>query len=1373
MAGDGGPSEDGDSGLGAGPDSAFGRFLKRLVLQDMALLTEPQVGSHLGGREGDRYELQERLGGGGMGVVYRAWDRELRRPVALKFLRQHTELAERLELFRREGPATAQLSHENVVRMYDVDQWNAARGPSAPFLVMECLQGETLAERLKRLEGEPLELQESLRIMRGIAAGLQHVHRVGMVHRDVKPSNVFITTEGTVKLLDFGLALLTSVPADPDARDREAGTPAYMAPEQHLGGPPTAGTDLWAAGLILHEMLSGRHPYAGARAAKLKKLICSDEPVPPLRGHRPDLPEDVHQLLATALAKSPARRLRSASDLLDRLRELEERLLPAGAAARSLPSERRQVTLLACALSCLPAGDDEEKSCELLAAYQQACVRVVHRLGGTISLCLSNEVLALFGYPRARDEDTLRAAWAALALLSEVEPELRRLCPGCTLKIGLHTGRALLSAGPDGISVQGETPRLAQELARQAEDGTALASHVTQELIRGFVATQELGAREMSGLAGTKRMRVHRLVRARKARSRFAQALAAGELTPLVGRARELERVQLLWKEVERGRGAAVLISGEPGVGKSRLCREIQQRLRPGRAPVVLQCWSQVENSAFAPVIDFCNAAFDLVATDPPQVRVEKLGRLQLELEPDEVELIAAFLSLPIPEDSPLHGLPREQRKELTLELLVRLLLREAGPEPALLVVEDLHSADPSTLKLLELLVDRIREQRALVLMTARPELVAPFSPRPQLSLLTLERLAPGESEALIREVAHGRALPGQALEALSSRAAGVPLFIEELTRSVLAQQEETGAMTELPSSLDELLAARLDRLPHRLKVLAVECAVAGLGFSAAQVAAAGGRDEASLRGDLEDLVDLGLLRWDQKGNEPTYHFRHPLLQEAAYRSQPPPVKRDRHRRFAEALQKRFPELAAAQPELLAHHLTEAGATAEAVCHWARAAEMASGRSGYAEAAAHLTRALDLLLTLPQPAPAGTPQELPLRIALGLVQSEYLGYSAQTDRTYARVLELLGRPGAKPPDEEPSLWGPFSFYFARADFQIAYEVAQRMIDFGQQLRRPYFLAVGHRMAATVLFTWGELTRAQLEMERALAYSSGRDVEQHRAVARRLVMAEKHWVDPTVMALAYAAIIRSAAGQPDDARVASAGALGLAEQIGHPFTLCYALTYTALACQLQHKAEEVVHFAGRAVALGREHRFLLWEMWARLAFSWGVSALGQPTTGIAQLRAAGERWAAAGLRAGLPHNLGMLADMHLRAGELEPGLGAVRQGLEWMERTGERSYAVELHRLHGELLRRQGDQEGARASFLQALDVAGRQGARGLGLRAACSLARQLGEQGRAHEARRLVEGALAGLQPSSAPDFHQAIDLLAALQDAPGDRPSG
>jgi tetratricopeptide (TPR) repeat protein len=856
-------------------------------------------------------------------------------------------------------------------------------------------------------------------------------------------------------------------------------------------------------------------------------------------------------------------------------------------------------------------------------------------------------------------------------------------------------------------------------------------------------------------------------------RSRFAQALAAGELTPLVGRERELDRALRLWKEVELGFGAAVLIAGEPGVGKSRLCREIHQLLRPGQIPVVLQCWSQVENSAFAPVIDFCNAAFDLVATDPPQVRMEKLGRLQLALEPDEVELIAAFLSLPIPEDSPLHRMPRERRKELTLELLVRVLLQEAGPEPAILVVEDLHSADPSTLKLLELLVERIRERSALALMTTRPELVAPFAPRPQLHPMALERLAPEESEALIRGVARGRAIPGRALEAVSSRAAGVPLFLEELTRSVLAQEEETGSVAELPSSLDELLAARLDRLPHRLKGLAVQCAVAGMSFSAAQVAAACEREESSLRGDLEELVDLGLLREDEKGNEPTYHFHHPLLQEAAYRSQPPSVKRERHRRFAEALQKRFPELAAAQPELLAHHLTEAGATAEAIHHWARAAELASRRSAYAEAAAHLTRALDLLLALPRPAPAGTQQELPLRIALGLVQSEYLGYSAATDRTYARALELLGEPGAKPPEEEPSLWGPFSFYFARADFQLAFEVAQRMIAFGRELRRPYYLAVGHRMAATVLFTWGALSKAEPEMERALAYSSGRDVEQHRDAARRLVMAEKHWVDPTVMALAYAAIIRSAAGQPDDARVASAGALALAEQIGHPFTLCYALTYTALASQLQHEAAEVVHFAGRAIALGREHRFLLWENWARLAFSWGVSTLGQPTRGIAQLRAALERWAAAGLRAGMPHNLGMLADMHLRAGDLEPGLGSVREALEWMERTGERSYEVELHRLHGELLRRQGDQMSARASFLRAIEVAGRQGARGLGLRAACSLARQLGESGHLVEARRLVERALAGLPPGSAPDFDRASDLLAALQGAPADRPPG
>lgn len=578
--------------------------------------------------------------------------------------------------------------------------------------------------------------------------------------------------------------------------------------------------------------------------------------------------------------------------------------------------------------------------------------------------------------------------------------------------------------------------------------------------------------------------------------------------------------------------------------------------------------------------------------------------------------------------------------------------------------------------------------------------------------------------------------------------------------------------MAELPSNLNELLSAHLDRLPRRLKALVVRCAVAGLSFSAALLALVVGRDEASLQAELEELIDLGLLKRDEKANQPTYYFRHPLLQEAAYRSQPGGMRRDRHGRFAQVLRERFPDLVEAQPELLAHHLTEAGVIEEAIRAWMRASELASRRSAYVEAAAHITRALELLRTLPEPRPAGVPQELPLLIALGLVQTEYLGYSAETERTYSRVLELLGRPGAVLPEAEPSLWGPFSFYFARAEFESALQIASRLVDSGTELHKPYFLVLGHRMAATVYLTWGEMDLAQEKVEQALAHSGDPDVEHHRALAQRQVMAEKHWVDPIVMALAYAATIQSIRGQPDQARALSAESLALAERLGHPFTLCYALTYTAAACQVRHEAVEVARVAERGMALGHEHRFLLWKSWCGLFRTWAVSALGEPNVAIAQLRAALDRWAAAGFRAGMPHNFGMLADMHLRAGELEHGLEAIRQALEWLQRTGERSYEVELRRLRGELLRRRGDEDGAQANFLQALEVARRQGARCFGLRATISLARQLVERGRPAEARLLVERTIAGLPSSSAPDFDEARDLLAALGGPPGGQPS-
>ena len=1348
--------------------SSFDEFLKELTREERVVLRTPEVGERLGGPDGARYEIQKRIGGGGMGAVFSAWDHTLWRKVALKFLRPQSGLTERLALFRQEGAATAQLNHDNIVRIHDAGEWRSGPGMSAPFLVMECLEGETLSARLER---GPLDPRTALRIMTGIAAGLAHVHRAGVVHRDLKPSNVFLTDDGTVKLLDFGLAHLNSGPPDPDAPALlHAGTPAYMAPEQHLGKPQSACTDIWAAGLIFYEMLSGQSPYPDVRGQERVARTVSSEPVPSLRLLRPELPEELDRLLAAALAKDPAKRLRTAHELLQRLRELEERLLPAEQPTRALPPERRQVTLLACTLAELP-WRDEEKAYELLEAYQKACSRIVHRHGGTISICMSEEVLALFGYPRAREEDSLHAVFAARALQEELKAELRRLAPGCALKIGIHTGLSLLSAGPDGTtSVQGEAPHVALELARQAKPDTVMLSDATQVLVRGVFKLRELEDQELGGMAGAKRPRLYQLVRERKVRFRFAQALAAGGLTPMVGRQADLEVLSRLWSEARHGHGAAVLVTGEPGVGKSRLCQELQRRLPPRTyLPIIIQCWSQVENSAFAPIIDFFNYYFDFTTTDTVDERLRKLHRTAplLGMSTEEVELLSCFLSLPIPEESPLYAVPREKRKERTLELVATLLRREAHEVPIILVVEDLHWADPSTLQLLDVLMEKLHYLPVLMLLTARPEFPAAFKPRPWLHPLALERLDTAQTEALIQAVAQGHELPGDLVGTLTSRTAGVPLFIEELTRAALAQHEETGAMAELPATLTESLSARLDRLPGRLKSLVVRCAVAGISFSPALVAPAFGPDEpSSVEGELQELIEVGFLQREEHLNEPVYRFRHPLLQEAAYGSQPRGVRRDRHGRLARVLKERFPKLVEAQPELLAHHLTEAGQTEEAIRSWVRASELASQRSAYVEAAGHLHRALELLRAQPQPQATGTARELPLLLALGVVQTEYLGYaSADVDRTYTRVRGLLDQPDAVAAEQELSFWGLFSFYFARADFEIARQVGARMVEFGERLRKPHFLAVGHRMLATVYFTWGRMDRALEEVEHALAHAGDRDVEQHRGIARRQAMAEKHWVDTGVVALAYAAIVHSAVGQPDQARTRSGEAVALAERLGHPFTLCYALTYTALAALLRHEAEEVVCRSARAVALAQEHRFLLWGAWARLFDSWAASAQGQPTKGVVELRAAMDRWVAAGFRAGMPHNLGMLADMHLRAGELTSGLDAVQQGLEWVRRTGECSYEVELHRLRGELLRRKGDERGARQSFLQALDVAKRQGAGGFGLRAANSLARQLQELGQPEQARLLLDHALGGLRPSEAPDFDRARALLLPLDE--------
>jgi serine/threonine protein kinase/tetratricopeptide (TPR) repeat protein/ABC-type transport system involved in cytochrome c biogenesis ATPase subunit len=1296
--------------------SDFGDSFLKEVAQEPPPFRKPAPGERLGGSDGRRFDIISELGGGAMGLVFRARDEELQREVALKFIlpRAGRDGQCLISMLRQEARAIAQLDHENIVRIFDVGEWvGASWEPRIPFLVMECLEGESLAALLHR--EQRLGVRRAVELMEAVTAGLAHAHGRHIVHRDLKPSNVFITRQGTVKLLDFGLAWLTSTSNSPLPYLPTAGTPPYMSPEQWRGGAQDERTDLWSAGVMLYEMLTGELPYPSATLEELRAQVVAPGKAPRVRARRPEVPEEVDALVAAALSKEPQERLSSAAELRDGLRRVEERLGPWREEPRSVAPQRRQVTLLSCrlvGLTGLAGALDPEDFSELEAGFQKSCSEVIQRLGGSITTCVGDEVLACFGYPVAREEDSERAVLAGIRLAGALPGELRERFSSLALgslavRVGLHTETVVFDDILPELrgrtpTIQGEAPRIASWLARQAGAGTVVLSQATHSLVQPAFESEALGTRTFEGLSGARDVDAWRVTRARKAVFRFDRALATSTLSPLVGREDSLRQLLGAWERAREGRGSFVLVSGEAGIGKSRLIQEMGLRV-PAASTLRLrcQCWSQFANSAFHPIIEMLQHLFRLDAEGSPG---DNLARLEshlgtLGLEPEHMGLIAAFLSLPVKENLPFLQLSPDRQKERTFEALVELLLRIARQRPVLAVVEDLHWADPSTLELLGFLLSRVAPARVLVLLSTRPGFQHAWSSTGPLLRMGLERLPAPLTAALVQGAAGGRELSRETVRLLVEKTDGIPLFVEEMTRMVAGG----GVLPSIPVTLHELLLARLDLLPPGQKALAQLCSVVGRGFSHALMATLTRRGASSLRGDLEALVASGLLQREAEEDGPGYQFRHALLQDAAYQSLLRSTRRQHHRRIAQALLEQFPEVVETQPEVLAHHYTEAGEYEPAIRHWLRAGIRASLHSANQEAERHIKYALTLLRSLPDSAQR-TQQELQLLLALGMPLSQVQGFrSPEVKRTYARARELFRLVGDAVPDLEVPTWGLFAYYFARAEYRLSHELAEQLVDLGSRKHHPVSLVLGYRMMAADFFAWGQQERAREHVERALACSDF-SLEEHR------VLAELHWTDPTVVALIHAALIHAVLGQPERALEYRREALVLSARIGHPNTRAYALLYAALSCQVRGDARGTLALAEECHTLADEHWLRLFTVWSGLLRAWALARLGQPAQGLEQLRAGLGRWRMTGLRAGMPHNLGMLAEVHLWLGQPREALLAVQEGRRWAEAVGECSYAAELHRIEAEARRALGQEVEAHASLLEAVRIARAQGA---------------------------------------------------------------
>jgi class 3 adenylate cyclase/predicted ATPase len=1019
---------------------------------------------------------------------------------------------------------------------------------------------------------------------------------------------------------------------------------------------------------------------------------------------------------------------------------------------------------------------DPEDLREVVRAYQEMAAAVVRRLDGSVAQYLGDGMLVYFGYPQAHEDDPRRAVQAGLDIVEDLGALNERLDAQrgvrLAVRVGIHTGPVVVGAVGGGDRHEqlalGETPNIAARIQGLAEPNTVVVSAVTARLTRGAFVLEDQRAASLRGVVEP--VEVVRIVAPVDASALDGDGAAVSR-TPLVGRDEEVGLLLRRWEQSKERLGQVVLVSGEAGIGKSRLVETIrEQALRDGLPRLTYRCSPYHTNSVLYPVIGHLQRALQLRDGDAPSLKLDKIetGLREYRLPMEEVvPLFAALLSVPLGGRYPELTLSPQQLKQQTMDALVAWLMEVAERQPALAVWEDVHWADPTTLELVGVVIDQSPTAPILNVLTYRPEFQPPWPMRSHTTPLTLNRLERPQVEAMITELAGRKPLPGEVVRHIVTKTDGVPLFVEELTRALLESsllREEpdhwvlAGSLTDavIPATLHDSLMARLDRLPT-VREVAQLGAVLGREFAYEMLRIVAGMEESALRDGLAQLVGGELLY--QRGRPPRarYIFKHALIQDAAYASLLRSTRQRVHQDIARALESRFPDTVMAQPELIAHHYTEAGSSAVAIQYWRQAGQRAVQRSANAEAVAHLQRGLELLPSLPD-SPERARIELALQTTLGPALMATRGYGApDVARTYERARDLCDQAG-EPGELFSVLFGLWLLNLGRGRHAEARRFLEEGLALARRIGDSGLLMEAHMGLCATLFLMGELPQARSHGAEAVAlYDPG----EHRGLAFRYGN-----VDAGVAARLYLAYTLWALGHPEEAVTQDADAWALVQTLDHPYTHARYFNWSGILHQLRRDAPTVLERAEAAAPVAAKQGLAMVLAVAPIIRGWAVAMQGRGAEGLALIQQGLEAYRATGAGLQRPHFLVLLAEVHGMLGQAAVGLVALSEARAAMEESGERYYEAELYRVEGELLLTQDppDEDGAEACFRSALEVARRQHARSLELRAATSLARLWLRRGKAEEARQALAEIYASFTKGfEAPDLQAARAVLASL----------
>jgi class 3 adenylate cyclase/tetratricopeptide (TPR) repeat protein len=1007
-------------------------------------------------------------------------------------------------------------------------------------------------------------------------------------------------------------------------------------------------------------------------------------------------------------------------------------------------AERRQLTLMFCDLvgsTSLASRLDPEDLRELIGAYHGAVEDEMRRFGGFVAKYMGDGVLIYFGYPQAHEDDAERAVSAALALTERVS-RLPAAAPLVT-RIGIATGLVvvgdLIGAGESQErGVVGNAPNLAARLQGMAPPGGVLIAEGTRSLVGDLFEYRNLGAVDVRGFDGP--VRVWQVLRTSAVESRF-EAFHANALTPLVGREEELDLLLRRWTRAKAGEGQVVLLSGEPGIGKSRLTAALHERLATeSHTRVRYYCTPHRGDSALHPVIAQLERAAGFEPDDPPAAKLEKveaLLRRSDEGSAETIALIADLLSLPYEERYPVLPPDPQRKREMTLIALLKQLEVLAAQRPALMIFEDAHWADSTSLELLDRAIERAVRLPGLLVVTFRPEFQAPWIGQANVTSISLNRLTQHDTASLVEGVTGGQALPAEILDRIIERTDGIPLFIEELTKSLLEGgllRREAGHYVlagplpsfAIPASLQASLMARLDRLSPVREVAQIGAAI-GREFSYELLAAVARRGDFDLFGALDQLVDAGLV--SRRGAIPraSFVFKHALIQDAAYSSLLRNQRRELHARIGNALKDRFPEIADTQPEVVAHHLSEAGIVEGAIDYWQKAAERSLRRSAGIEAVRHLLRGIELTQSLPS-SPERNRRALEQYLALGRMTRIVKGMAAsETLQVFSKARDLLDD-SATVEQQMIVLYGLWGVHYVRAEHGAARAVALECLNLAEGHARKEAPVLANYLMGDTLWAVGEFVEARHHLERSIELCAPVGPSAAAQSAR-----DNH----EITALSYLAWTLWPLGYPEQAAAAARQAAVLAHDSGHvPLTAFVSFVEVFLATALAAPDAPIAASADQAIAYSVEHGVTAYELWTRFCLGITLARRGDARQGVEVMRAAMDALAQIDAKILRPLHFGHLAAAHASLGETEIGLGLLDEALRVTDSTGERVFEAELHRLQGELLLDLGNKEDAEAALQTAVEIARGQQARLWELRAATSLARLKRDLGKGDEAKR-------------------------------------